>query len=427
MAGMLAARVLAEVHDEVVVVDRDELSGVDAARRGVPQGRHAHGLLARGQQILEDLFPGFTAELEAAGIPVGDLGGQVRWYFDGHRLSPGPTDLRLVGVARPVLEGHVRRRVAALPGVRFVEGADIAGLTVSGDGGRVTGARVHHEGREQALEADLVVDATGRGSRAPVWLEELGYGRVPEERIRIDLTYTSVMYRWRTDPFRGDMSINPVATPANPRGAFLHTLGGDRCMLSLTGVLGDRPPTDPEGLMAYAKSLPVPDVAEALQDAEMLGTPVSFRFPASQRRRFEQLPRLPRGFLVAGDAVCSFNPVYGQGMAVAALQAVTLRRHLLRGGDPDPRAYFADVAGVVDVPWEIAAGGDFAFPQVEGRRTLRVRMGNAYLARLHVAARSDAVLTERFLRVAGLVDPPQALMAPATALRVLRGSRARAA
>jgi hypothetical protein len=157
-------------------------------------------------------------------------------------------------------------------------------------------------------------------------------------------------------------------------------------------------------------------------DAEPIGAPVTFKYPASQRRRFEKLPRLPRGFLVAGDAVCSFNPVYGQGMASAALQALTLREHL-QAGIPDPRAFFKDIAKVVDVPWEISAGGDLAFPAVEGKRTLKVRMGNAFTARLQTAATHDARLGEAFLRVAGLVDPPQSLMRPSMVLRTLRTPR----
>ncbi|MER5262643.1 FAD-dependent monooxygenase [Actinosynnema sp. NPDC002837] len=424
IAGMLAARVLSDAYESVVIVDRDELSDVRDPRRGVPQGRHAHGLLARGQEILEELFPGFLAGLVDAGIPVGDLCGDVRWSFNGYRIKAAPTGLRLVGIARPVLEHHVRQRVQAIPGVSFREGHDVVGLVAHG--GAVRGARVQSRqpGAEpEVIDADLVVDATGRGSRAPAWLESMGYPRVPEERVKVGLAYTSRKYRWHTDPLRGDMSINPVATPRHPRGAFLHTLGGDIGLLSLTGTLGDHPPTDPAGMLAFAKSLPVPDIHDAIRDAEPLSDPVMFQFPASQRRRYERMESFPEGFLVLGDAVCSFNPVYGQGMAVAALQALVLAEHLSTGRAPNPLEYFGDIESVVDVPWEIAAGGDLAFPGVAGKRTLKVRMSNAFMARLQVAATHDAGLSEAFLRVAGLVDPPQALMKPAMVLRVLRTPR----
>ncbi|RSD16833.1 FAD-dependent oxidoreductase [Amycolatopsis eburnea] len=423
IAGLFTARVLAEVYGEVVVVDRDRFTG-PGVRQSVPQGRHAHGLLARGQQAAEELFPGLTGELREAGVAVGDVSARMRWYVDGHRLRPGPTGLLIIGAARPVLEHHVRARVAALPNVRFLTGHDIAGLAATADGSRVTGVHVQERtggSTPRRLDAALVVDATGRGSRAPKWLSALGYPDVPVERVKVDLAYTSRRYRLRTNPFTDEQSINVIATPGHPRGAFFHTLGGDECLLSLTGLLGDHPPTDPEGFLAYAKSLPVPDVHDAIADAEPLTEPVCFRFPASTRRHYELLPRVPDGFLVVGDAFCVFNPVYGQGMTAAALQARTLRQHL--GGTLRPARFFADAARVIDAPWEIAAGGDLAFPGVTGRRSVKTHLGNAYVARVQSAATRDAEVTNAFMRVAGLIDPPQALMRPRLALRVLRGAR----
>ncbi|MEN3539945.1 FAD-binding monooxygenase [Microbispora sp. ZYX-F-249] len=428
MAGLLAARVLSESYGEVLVVDRDELGESTAARRGVPQGRHVHGLLARGQQILEELFPGFTGDAVAAGIPTGDLG-ELRWYFNGVRLEPAPTGLVCVSAARPVLESRVRARVAALPGVRFVDRCDITGLTTTPDRRRVTGVRVHHHGGSpETLEADLVVDATGRGSRTPVWLEEFGYRRPEEERIRIDLTYTTRHYRLPDEGvLNGDLSINPVSSPSHPRGAFFSRIEDGRCVLSLTGVLGDAAPAEPEGFLDFVRSLPVPDVYEVIKDAEPLDDPVSFRYPASVRRHYERLPDFPDRLLVLGDAACSFNPVYGQGMTVAALEALTLRSHLAEGAPPRPQRFLKDIAAVIDVPWNISAGGDLAFPQIEAPRPLMVRMMNAYMARLQAAATRDGAVTRTFMRVAGLVDPPQALMAPGMMLRVLKSGGSPAA
>ena len=419
MGGLLAARVLSDAYSEVLVVDRDQLTGVTEPRRGVPHGRHAHALLARGQQILDDLFPGLTAELTAAGVPAGDLATDLRWYFNGRRLQPGRTGLLSISSTRPVLESHVRQRVSALSGVTFAEQCDIRAL-VTGPSNRVTGVRIcDADGAERTELADLVIDATGRGSRTPVWLTELGYQRPEEDRVKIGLAYSTRLFRLRRDPYGSDLSINPVASPANPRGAFFPKLPGDMSMLSLTGILGDHPPTDDEGFLAFAKSLPVPDIYEAIQDAEPLDDPVTFRFPASVRRRYERLPSFPEGLLVLGDAVCSFNPVYGQGMTVAAMEAAILRDHLARGR-LRAREFFRDISRVIDAPWDISAGGDLSFPGVEGRRTLKVRLGNAYIARLHAAAASDGSLTAAFMRAAGLVDPPQALMRPSVLLRVLR-------
>jgi 2-polyprenyl-6-methoxyphenol hydroxylase-like FAD-dependent oxidoreductase len=421
MAGLLAARVLADAFGEVVIVDRDRLLGVTQARRGVPQGRHVHGLLARGQQILEELFPGFTADAIAAGVPTGDLG-ELRWYFNGRRLEPATTGLICVSADRPVLESRVRDRVAELSNVVFKEERDIVGLTTTPDNSRVTGVRVQPqtEGSEaEVIDADLVIDATGRGSRTPVWLAGLGYQRPAEETVRIDLTYTTRHYRLPDESILdGDLSINPVSTPSHPRGAFFSRIENGRSILSLTGVLGDSAPTDPEGFMDFVKSLPVPDIYEVIRDAEPLDDPVSFRYPASQRRRYEQLDRFPQRFLVLGDAACSFNPVYGQGMTVAALEALTLRDHLAKGM-PEPLAFQADIAQVIDVPWNVSAGSDLGFPEVEGPRPPEVLVANAFTARLQAAMTHDAEVTRTFMRVAGLVDAPDALMSPENTFRVL--------
>jgi 2-polyprenyl-6-methoxyphenol hydroxylase-like FAD-dependent oxidoreductase len=426
MAGLLAARVLADTYTQVTVIDRDELPEAPMHRRGVPHGRHAHALLARGQQALEELLPGLTAELIARGVPAGDLLADGRWYLNGHRLRQAPAGLVVLCASRPVLEGHVRARVRALPNVAFLDARDIVGLAATPDGRRVTGARVLRRAdgaAEELLGADLVVDATGRGSRTPIWLEALGYARPDKEQVRIGLGYATRTYRLPPDALGGDLAMVHGGTPDYPRGGAFLLLEGDRWMLTLGGILGDHPPIDPDGFLAFARSLRFPDIYEAIRDAEPLDDPVAFRFPVSVRHRYERLDPFPDRLLVMGDAVCSFNPIYGQGMTVAALEALTLRRHLQHGPQPRPRPFFADLARVVDVPWDIAVGGDLVFPGVQGRRTLKTRLINAYLARLHAAAANDASLAGAFLRVTGLVAPPQSLLAPGVALRVLRAGR----
>jgi 2-polyprenyl-6-methoxyphenol hydroxylase-like FAD-dependent oxidoreductase len=425
MAGLLAARVLADAYGQVTVIDRDQLPEESTHRRGVPHGRHAHALLARGQQALEELFPGLTAELVAQGVPTGDLLANGRWYVSGHRLRQAPIGLVTLSASRPLLEGYVRARVRALPNLRFLDSHDIVGLAATPDGRRVTGVRVLRGAdgsAEELLGADLVVDATGRGSRTPIWLQALGYARPETEQVRVGLGYATRTYRLPPDALDGDLAVLDAPTPEHPRGGALLLLEGDRWMVTLAGMLGDHPPTDPDGFLAFARSLRFPDIYQTIRDAEPLDDPVPFRFPASVRHRYERLGRFPDGLVVMGDAVCSFNPIYGQGMSVAALEALTLRRHLERGAEPQPRRFFGDLARVVDVPWDIAVGGDLAVPGVQGRRSLKVRLVNAYIARLHGAAEHDASLASVFVRVAGLVAPPQSLLRPNVAVRVLWGS-----
>ncbi|MCP2336091.1 NAD(P)/FAD-dependent oxidoreductase [Actinomadura rupiterrae] len=428
VAGTLAARVLSEHYDQVVVVDRDEVLGVAGPRRGAPHTAHAHGLHARGQIILDRLFPAMMDDLRTMGIPVGDLG-EMRWYFNAKLIQPARTGLLSITAQRPVLEDYLRTQVAKLPNVDYRERTELLGLLASPGNERITGVRLQEraDGAEPyELPADLVVDATGRGSRLPVWLEELGYDRPAEDRMKIGLTYTTRLYRSRPEMFDGVQSINPVASPAYPRGAFFGQVGEKECIVSLTGILGDHPPTDEEGFLEYARTLPVPDVYEGIKDAEPLTDPVSFQFPASVRRRYERLTRFPDRLLVIGDAICSFNPVYGQGMTVAAMEAMALSRQLRREPVPDARTFLRAVGRVVNQPWDISTSGDLDFPGVQGERPLKVRMGNAYMAKLQAAATRDASLTDAFMRVAGLIDPPTALMKPKVMAKVLRGSQAAA-
>ncbi|MBE1487549.1 FAD-dependent oxidoreductase [Plantactinospora soyae] len=424
VAGLFAARVLADFYRTVTVVDRDQLTGATGPRRAVPQGHHIHGLLARGQQILEELFPGFTKEMADGGVPTRDFGTSLGWHFNGRMIRKVDTDLVCISAGRWLLEERIRARVGELSNVAFLDRTDVVGLEASPDRRRITGARVHRRedqgpGSPQSLPADLVVDATGRGSRTPRWLTELGYPRVDEEQVRMDLTYTTCDFQapLAVDPIGDDIAVISVATPGNPRGATFARLP-DRYSVSLNGILGDRAPTDPEGFLEYVRSLPVPQIFESVSRAEPLTSPVSFHFPNSIRRRYERLARLPEGLLVVGDAACVFNPIYAQGMTVAAIGAIVLREYLVDGAAGAQR-YFRELARAIDPPWDMSAGGDLGFPGVVGRRTLKVRLGNAFMPRLQTAATEDPVVSHAFLRVAGLVDRPESLMRPAMISRVL--------
>jgi 2-polyprenyl-6-methoxyphenol hydroxylase-like FAD-dependent oxidoreductase len=424
IAGLFAARVLADAYDEVQIVDRDKLVGVKGPRKTCPQTYQANGLQARGGQILEELFPGMTDELVEAGVPKGDLSGLCRWYAQGLRLKQAWGDLQTLGVTRPVLEWHIRERVQKIPNVSFVEQHDILGVTTTADKSRVTGARVQARGEknERVIEADLVVDATGRGSRTPVWLEELGYQRPPEERKKIDLVYVTQHFRVRepANGFDGHVAINQIAHPAAPRGNVFFPVEDNMIELTTYGLLGDQPPTDQEALYEWLKSLPAKDVYETLRYADPVDKPVLFRFPTTLRRHYQKLERLPFGLLVTGDAVTCFNPVYAQGMSVAAMCALVLRQHLHSGAAPVPQDYFRDLAkDAIDAPWEMTNTVDLSFPGVKGERSLKVKIGNWFLKKMQVAATRDDKVVVAYFRAAGLVATPESLMKPGLMLRVL--------
>ncbi|MFH8403995.1 FAD-dependent oxidoreductase [Streptomyces sp. NPDC018019] len=424
IGGLFAARVLADEFAEVVLVDRDRVQGVGTPRRGVPQGQHSHALQARGLRIAEDLFPGLTDGLVADGAGIGDVLENVSWIVNGKQLSRPASRLTAVTASRPFLERHVRERVGELPNVTFREGTNVLGLETTPDRTRVTGVRISSgdgRGEEETLTAAVVVDATGRASRTPAWLQELGYPQVDEERLNIGLGYTSQHFRLSGRLPDGTIAVNDVASRELPRGAALGRIDGDRIIVTGYGILGDHPPTEPAGFLRFIRSLSKPDIHDVIKDAEPLDEPVRYLFPTSLRRYYERMPQFPDGLLVLGDAVCSFNPVYAQGMTVAALSALVLRRHLRSPEPLRPSAYFRDVAReVIDGTWGLMTVSDLRFPGVQGRRTVRTRLLQAYARRVQAAATTDGEVAGAYMRVVGLLERPGALHRPRIVLRVLR-------
>ncbi|WJK42559.1 FAD-binding monooxygenase [Solwaraspora sp. WMMA2056] len=417
VTGLFAVSPLAEAYREVIVVDRDELIGVREVRRGSPQARHINGLLARGARAMEDLFPEITAEMISAGCPQTDLAGTVRWYFNGKRLAQQRAGLSNVAARRPIMEVHLRERIQAMPNVRIMERHDINGLVFTADNSRVTGVRVQPTGDvdapEQVIEADLVVDATGRGSRSPLWLEATGYGRAPEEGTKMGLGYATRHYRLgATNRFGTDHSIVCVASAESPRGAICTRTDDGLVELTTYGILGDHPPLDDEGFNSFIKSLAATEIYDMIIDAEPVNDPVLFRFPTTLRRRFESLERFPAGLVVVGDAVCTPNPVFAQAQTLAALQALAMRDRLRAGGPIDSVEFMAEVGRIVDPAWQMTETINLSYPGVEGERPPQVLIMLAYMKQLHDVATRDSSVTEAFLRTASLVDPPESLMHP---------------
>ena len=434
MSGLLAARVLADFYRTVTVVDRDVLPDEPANRRGVPQGRHPHALLARGAQTLGELFPEILDELVADGAPVWDDGEYSRLYvsFGGHlMLRSGkavldPKANAMYQPSRPFLEGHVRRRLQAIENVTILDGHDVAELTSTADRKRVTGVRVvdREGGTERELSADLVMDAMGRAAHTPALLESLGYGRPVEDHIVVHTIYVSQLLRIPPGALR-EMLVLIGAAPGRPTGMFLVNNENDTWIFTVFGMVGHEPPRDLAGMLSFAQEYAPAHVLAAVRVGEPLAPVVQYRLPSSQWRRFDKLRRFPDGLLVTGDAMCSFNPVYGQGMSVAAMDALALREALRRGVTDLPRRYFRAAAKSIGVAWGLGAGSDLEFPEVEGRRTASMRLTNRFASWVLNACETDAVAHARFFRVAGLVDPPARFFNPSFIFRVASVNRRR--
>jgi 2-polyprenyl-6-methoxyphenol hydroxylase-like FAD-dependent oxidoreductase len=421
MAGLLAARVLADAYDRVTVIDRDALPGGPDDRRAVPQGRHAHALLPAGQACLERLLPGSAQELADAGaVPCRALE-ESRFVIGGHELARASTGRAALFASRPFFEWHVRTRVAGLPNVAVRDRCDVPALTARD--GRVTGVRLlpRADGAaEEVVPADLVVAATGRAARVPAWLEALGRAVPAEERVAIDVTYASRHVRLPPGALNGDKVLLVSARPGLPRALFLFPQEGGRHILSAGGYGADhRPPGDHEGHAAFAASAAPPDLREAIHAAEPVDDVVHHRFPASLRRRYDRLRDFPAGLLVCGDAICSFNPTYGQGMSVAAKEAVALLETLEEDTGRDlARRFFARSAATVGDAWNLSTTSDLALPEVPGRRSAGVRVLNAYLGRVRATAARDPLVAGTFAAVVGMMAPPKALTAPRIMRRV---------
>lgn len=426
MAGLGAARALSNHFGRVTVVERDVLPtrAAIASRKGVPQGNHGHGLLAPGYRILDAYFPGLMDELVAEGALRGDITGDFLWYqFGGFKLRAN-CDLGGVIVSRPFLETKVRERARALHNVTFLEDHDGVEPSFDSQSRRVTGLRIKNRetGDDTTLEADLVIDASGRGSLSPRWLSAWGFGEVEEATVKVDIGYATGNFERRPGDLYGAMgAIIAGKPPQSRRAAGLFGVEGNRWVVTLGCWLRDYPPTDLTGFREFARSLPTPEVYDLVKDREPMGELVQYRFPANRRRHFEKLSRFPEGYLVLGDAVCSFNPIYGQGMAVSCSEAKALDECLAAGDADLARRFFSRASALVDNPWAIATGEDLRFPEVEGERPPGAAFINRYMERAHQAATKDVVVLRKFFEVVNLLAPPTAMLAPNIALRVMLG------
>lgn len=431
MAGLLAARVLSEHFDEVVLLDRDTLPDGPALRRGTPHAAHAHGLLARGRQIIEALFPGFTERLVAQGAQCGDIGTEVVLRSNGQRYAARAMGTLGLAASRCLIEAEIRDRVAALPGVTLIDRARVIEPVHNAASGRVTGLRWALDGLDaeaRELAAALVVDCSGRGSHSPQWLRAWGYDTPQEERVTVRIGYATQYFERPATP-QPLAAVICTASPGLPLPGVLLAQepegdGPARWVVTLGGYGPDALPAETGAMLARARTMGSPEIEEVLAQGRPLGPVQCYNFPHSQRRRYERLQRFPAGYLVLGDAITSFNPVYGQGMTVAACEAEALGRALRGGLDGLHRRFFPAAAEAIDIPWQLAVGADLALPQVQGPRPLPVRIVNAYVARLQRAAVHDAEVAAAFARVMHLLASPGSLFAPGVLWRVWRHGRA---
>jgi 2-polyprenyl-6-methoxyphenol hydroxylase-like FAD-dependent oxidoreductase len=420
MAGLAAAGALVGRFDEVIVLERDRLPARPEWRLGAPQGQHVHALLTAGQRALERLLPGFTDALVAAGaVPA-------RANADSRIEAPGydPFPQRDFGwltycASRPLIE-FTARGLAEARGVGFRERRRVRRLEASAEGAAV--AAVWHEGddgQSERLAADLVIDASGRAAPTLDLLQALGLGSPEETVIGVDFAYSSAIFETPADAPDDWKILLVMPGPNGPvHAGLLAPIEGGRWIVSLGGRGDDTPPDDVAGYMAYAQGLRTPTLGACIGGAKRLSDPVKLGFRQSIRRHFEKLDPVPRGLIPIGDSLCRFNPIYGQGMSVAALEAVRLAELLdERAGADDPLADLAEVFvreadSIVEGPWRMSAIPDLASPETRGERPADLEQVLRFGAALQILAAEDPEVHKLDAEVRQLIKPASALLTP---------------
>jgi 2-polyprenyl-6-methoxyphenol hydroxylase-like FAD-dependent oxidoreductase len=422
LAGLMTARVLADHFDAVTVLERDHIADGPALRQSIPQGHHLHTLLLGGQQAMASLYPGFLEQLDRLGAVRCRAGKEVAFYLPtGKAFSVSgtvrePRDLwfDLTCHSRGLLEFCVRQCTLQRPNITLAGESTVQGL-VYGDG-RVRGVRYTQCGKAQSLATDFVVDAGGRQSQAPRWLTEFGFQAPEVTTIGVDMAYASTKFRVPEDyddPERVLVVMGPPPDFSN--GAVLEIIEHQTWHVTLGGRFGDYPPPDPAGFLAFANALHSPKLYELIKDAERVADITAYRFPTSVWRHYERLATFPEGLIVLGDAISSFNPVYGQGMSSAALQVQALQRLLAeradgpRGLDGLARAFFPRAAEIIETPWTLAAGRDFAYPATQGQRPADLEKSMQYFADVDALTAEDIEVQRLVAEVLNLAQPLSAL------------------
>ncbi len=439
MGGLITARVLSNHFDQVTILERDSVTVEPQSRKGQPQTRHLHGLLVSGLNTLTHYFPDLPDALRENGAVVADMAENMHWHTYGGFRQRFTFGASAALMSRPLLEALVRQRTLAVPNITLRDNTAVKGLVTNADRSRVIGVEVESRGastlrqaqataHNETINADLVVDVTGRGSRTPQWLTELGYTAPAESEVKVDVGYATRLYRRDPkDPLGQDWTLSTPEAPKESRFGGLFPIEGDRWIASVGGWAGDHAPTDEAGFLEFARSLPNQDIYRIVSTAEPISEILPYKFPASLHRHYEQLEPFPQGFLVLGDAISSFNPTYGQGMSSAILQAAALDKILAQNAvAPEllARTFFKAAAKVVDIPWQLSVGEDFRFPQTTGPKPGGVDLINRYVAAVHRATRFDPEVGRAFLKVMNLLEPPTSLMKPGMMWRVWKANRA---
>lgn len=427
MAGMPAARVLADYFNQVIVLENDTLPTEASPRPGTPQSKHLHVLLAGGQRALSSLFPGFEQDLVAAGAQTYQVSTVTKYEFPGYESFP-KRDLGFpaYSMTRPLLESVVRKHFRAVPNIKLHERCRAQQLITAEHGARVTGVTcLHSDGTVEDIQADLLVDASSNGQLTLNLLAALGLPAPEETTVGVETGYSSTLFEIPADaPSDWRVVVTYVDPPKNRRGALMVPVEGNRWILGLLGSHDVKPPDDETGFLEFASQLRTQTVYNAIKGATRCAPITRYAFKASRWRHFEKLEKFPAGLIPFGDTICRFNPIYGQGMSVAAKEACLLRDLLAasvtdgNGTDSVPAEFLAQAQPIIDAPWATAVIPDFLDPLTEGERPADLENALKFGAALRRLAFRDAEIHKLMMEVQHLLKPRSVLREPEIVERV---------
>jgi 2-polyprenyl-6-methoxyphenol hydroxylase-like FAD-dependent oxidoreductase len=422
MAGLAAAGAVADYFERVILLERDRLPDQAVPRSGAPQSRHLHVLLPGGRQALTDLFPHFEKDLLDAGAVALRMASEARAEIPG--LGPLPTrdfGWFLYCASRPLIELVTRRQAERLSNLEVRAECRVLDISTASDSAMVTGVRYESaDGRQETLAADLVVDASGRGTPTLALLRSSGHPAPDEITIGIDLHYTTTSFAIPKDaPTDWRVVATYPRAPERSRGGYMLPIEGNRWMLTLSGQVGEQPPAEQSGFMEYARQLETQTIYNAIKHAERLGGFERYAYPENVWRRFDRLSAFPDRLIPIGDSICRFNPIYGHGMSVAAQEARLLSQLLkirATGTDPLaglPRAFFSESLPLIEAPWGMSAIPDLVYPGTRGERPADFENRLKYNRALIRTAIRDAAVQRLLAEVQQLLKPPSVLQDPA--------------
>ena len=437
IAGLTAARVLTDYFAKVTIIERDQITGDSAFRKGVPHARHPHALLLKGQMILEELFPGLVDELHQSGAVTVNFGLDTNIYLFGKwREIRYQSRWNSTSCSRPLLEGAIYRRMVAHPQVTLWTETEVVDLCVDDTQQRVTGVqyrlRQKPTSEPHILLADLVVDASGRDSHTPQWLEKLGYTPPKEIVVNAFPGYSTRIYQRPARTYEWKLLGMLPSPDSGTRGGVLFPLEGDRWHVTLIGMAKDYPPTDEEGYWAFARSLPDPLLYEVIKEAEPLTPPFGYRRAENRLRLYDKLPRYLENFLVFGDAVFAFNPIYGQGMTAAAISSLLigdcLQKQPRQNGHYNltglAQRFQKRLVKIIREPWQMATGQDRLWAVAEGVEALDLptRIMQNYMTAVLRTLLVNEQVSEAFAEVQQMISSPTIFFQPSILFAVLRHS-----